>query len=217
VSDFLSRIAARAVGDAAAALPRVPGVFEGLAAASPATLEVVEEIVAQVGPQASPVEPTPPVPVGLPAAPTSANASPTLPQDSTTRPQVDARPAPPPSEDARPAPAPVAGPDRPERERVDDRPAPARPRMSSEASALRTPMAAVPVTAAVPALVGAPEPAAPALTADAQKEPPAVRVHIGRLEVRASLEEPAQQPRRKEPQPDELSLADYLRGERETA
>jgi hypothetical protein len=39
-------------------------------------------------------------------------------------------------------------------------------------------------------------------------------VHIGRLEVRASLEQPAPQPRRREEprRPPELSLSDYLRG-----
>jgi hypothetical protein len=46
-------------------------------------------------------------------------------------------------------------------------------------------------------------------------EPPAVLVHIGRLEVRANLHEaPPQRPRRTETHPPGPSLADYLRGRR---
>ncbi len=48
----------------------------------------------------------------------------------------------------------------------------------------------------------------------AADEPP-VRVHIGRLEVRANLEQPAPKPARREPARQEgVSLADYLRGRR---
>ena len=48
----------------------------------------------------------------------------------------------------------------------------------------------------------------------AADEPP-VRVHIGRLEVRANLEQPAPKPVRREPPRQEgVSLADYLRGRR---
>jgi hypothetical protein len=44
-----------------------------------------------------------------------------------------------------------------------------------------------------------------------------VRVHIGRLEVRANLQQtPPQRPRRTDPRPQELSLGDYLRGSRDT-
>ena len=47
-------------------------------------------------------------------------------------------------------------------------------------------------------------------------EPP-VRVHIGRLEVRANLEQPAPTPARREAKREEgVSLSDYLRG-RQTA
>jgi hypothetical protein len=58
-------------------------------------------------------------------------------------------------------------------------------------------------------------PPAPAAAAAARDEPPPVRVHIGRLEVRASLEEaPRRQPLAAPRQPDGLSLSDYLRGRR---
>jgi len=48
----------------------------------------------------------------------------------------------------------------------------------------------------------------------AADEPP-VRVHIGRLEVRANLEQPARRPERREPQKQQgTTLSDYLRGKR---
>jgi hypothetical protein len=46
---------------------------------------------------------------------------------------------------------------------------------------------------------------------------PSVRVHIGRLEVRANVQQAPPQPqppRRAEPRAQELSLSDYLRGKR---
>lgn len=48
------------------------------------------------------------------------------------------------------------------------------------------------------------------------QEPPPVRVHIGRLEVRAEVREPARREApRLAPEPETLSLSDYLRGKRE--
>jgi hypothetical protein len=71
---------------------------------------------------------------------------------------------------------------------------------------------APPVPASPAPLVEAPFLAPPA-TAIVREEPPAVRVHIGRLEVRANLQEPApRQPRRDDPRSPGRSLADYLRG-----
>jgi hypothetical protein len=92
-----------------------------------------------------------------------------------------------------------------------------------EAAVLRAPLepAAVAATPAspVPASPSAPFEAPRATreaAAVARAEPPPVRVHIGRLEVRANVEEPrAQPPRRESARPVELSLADYLRGTRE--
>ena len=47
-------------------------------------------------------------------------------------------------------------------------------------------------------------------------QPPPVRVHIGRLEVRAKVQEPPRpQVLREEPREQGLSLADYLRGGRD--
>jgi hypothetical protein len=78
-------------------------------------------------------------------------------------------------------------------------------------------VAAPALTPAVPTVARVPEYAWPADAAAASAESPAVRVHIGRLEVRANLQE---QPRRPErppaPRPQELSLSDYLRGRRES-
>jgi hypothetical protein len=55
--------------------------------------------------------------------------------------------------------------------------------------------------------------AAPAARVD---EPAPVRVHIGRLEVRANLQQaPPPQRRREAPRPQGLTLGDYLRGKRE--
>jgi hypothetical protein len=44
-----------------------------------------------------------------------------------------------------------------------------------------------------------------------------VRVHIGRLDVRANLHDaPKRPPSREQTRPEGLSLSDYLRGRRET-
>jgi len=79
--------------------------------------------------------------------------------------------------------------------------------------------AAAPVVPATPATVDFrfPEPAEPAAPAVVRDEPRAVRVHIGRLEVRANLQEAPQQPQRgtRQAPPEGLSLSDYLRGRRE--
>ena len=75
--------------------------------------------------------------------------------------------------------------------------------------------AAAPLAQALPAAAarGAAPPPAPAA---AREEGPPVRVHIGRLEVRANVQPPpAERPRREAPRDDGLSLADYLRGKRE--
>jgi hypothetical protein len=76
---------------------------------------------------------------------------------------------------------------------------------------------AVPATSAAPATVAATPPARAAVTtgAPARDDPPPVRVHIGRLEVRASLtESPRPQPLPAPSEPEGLSLSDYLRGRR---
>jgi len=83
----------------------------------------------------------------------------------------------------------------------EDVPAPAAP--------AATAVVAVPATR--PASAAAP-PAPPGELAPAAPEAPAVRVHIGRLEVRANLEQPRSEPtRRSESLEPALSLSDYLR------
>jgi hypothetical protein len=81
-----------------------------------------------------------------------------------------------------------------------------------------------PVAAVIPALVPAtpvPQsvalPTAPTVAAPLEREEAAVvRVHIGRLDVRANLQEaPARPPSRARTTPEGLSLSDYLRGRRE--
>jgi hypothetical protein len=65
-------------------------------------------------------------------------------------------------------------------------------------------------------VVSAPAPAPAAVVVAAREEPPPVRVHIGRLEVRANLQEaPRPAPVPQAAELEGLSLSDYLRGRRE--
>jgi hypothetical protein len=76
---------------------------------------------------------------------------------------------------------------------------------TEETATVHTTVAAVPVVTAPAAVV---------------REPPTaeqpVRVHIGRLEIRATIQEtpPTRPPRRRSARGDALSLGDYLRGAR---
>lgn len=85
-------------------------------------------------------------------------------------------------------------------------------------AAIIDPGAEIPPPPAAPPAIAAPNAAfghlqLPPMRAAAE-ERPEVRVHIGRLEVRANLQ-PAPPPRRREPEPaPELSLTDYLRRSR---
>ena len=79
-------------------------------------------------------------------------------------------------------------------------------------SAIATPVAAAPIVRRV--VESRLERMHTVSTSVAADEPP-VRVHIGRLEVRANLEQPASKPERREPQrPQGPTLSDYLRGRR---
>ncbi|HEY7537052.1 MAG TPA: hypothetical protein VH721_03615 [Gaiellaceae bacterium] len=61
-------------------------------------------------------------------------------------------------------------------------------------------------------------PTARRAAAPATAEPPPVRVHIGRLEVRANLQPaPPRRPERTETTDEALSLGDFLRGRRRPA
>jgi hypothetical protein len=212
VSDFLGRIAARAVGEAPLAQPRLPELFEQPGGADDAGIqEIDEEIVVERAPA--------PVPVDAPTRTVGeqVHAPERAPQPSpTAQPkQPEAAPSP------RRARATTASqPRRTERVVVEPVvPLPASPGTAAEASA---PDAVVPVAAAVAApaavarRVAAPfEAPAPAVPSPARDEAPAVRVHIGRLEVRANLQQAPPQPRtREEAPPQGPSLSDYLRGKR---
>jgi len=210
VSDFVSRMAARLVGDAVVAQPRLRGLFD---ADDPAAgLDVVdEEVVARSSREAAAaVLPAAVPPTALPAAsPRPGSETPTPPSPSAAVPRVEARPTAAPPEDVRgPATAttvPHAEPSPAPPSVAESEPEPAPPHVT---------VVAVPASPVLPA----PEAAAPMPAATEPEELQPVRVHIGRLEVRASLAEQARPRREPEQRPAAgLSLADYLRGERETA
>jgi hypothetical protein len=212
VSDFLGRIAARAVGEAALAQPRLPALFEQAGSAETFGPGIVDEEVVvpasarevQAGGARHPALETRPrearephrtadvtherenhVLASVPTASEPQIAESPKPSDTLSLGVGEAPPLPPP-------PVPSASPERP----------------SVAASAAVVP--------AAPAIRGVrlPEPSTPA---GVPEEQPAVRVHIGRLEVRANLQDaaPRPQPRPAESRPQGLSLSDYLRGKRE--
>jgi hypothetical protein len=205
VSDLLGRIAARAVGAPALAQPRLPVSLAGQGAAG---LEVVDEELV--------------VPADAPRRVTEPPAEPRPSEPAQARPATPAReaktgsPVPVPPAAAPPGSAvelPRQGRLLPALEpvlavRADAEPdaLPAEPRAAA-------PVTVVPAAPATPALAGPAAPAVPAAVAAARDEPPPVRVHIGRLEVRASLGEPPRpQPLPQAREPEGLSLSDYLRG-----
>jgi hypothetical protein len=208
VSDFLGRLAARAVGEIGVARPRVPPVFEPAEAATEPPLEIVdEEVVAPVPPRRAPGETPDPA---IPQPPTPRAPLP-LPMEGVTAAPAAAPAGPPPAGIARQALS----------EATQDEPLPDRDAVRAEP---RTSSPAAPAVIAVPAappsppavVAGARAAASPPLSAVAHDESRTVRVHIGRLEVRANLHEAPREQQRREPrQPEGLSLADYLRGKRE--
>jgi hypothetical protein len=212
VSDFLGRIAARAVGEAPLAQPRLPALFEQAGSAETFGPRIVDEEVVVPAParelkaggttrpalEAKPREAREPhttanvthdrenqIPVSVPRASDPQIAEPPKPRDTLSL-GVGEAPSLPPA----PAPSPL----------------PERPSVAASAA----------VVPAAPANRGVrlPEPSTPAFVPEEQ---PAVRVHIGRLEVRANLQDaaPRPQPRLAESRPQGLSLSDYLRGKRE--
>jgi hypothetical protein len=212
VSDFVSRMAARLVGDAVVAQPRLRGLFES---ADPASeLEVVdEEVVARSSREAAATLLPATVPPAAPSA-RPASEAPTPPAPAAAAPRVEARPAAAaPEEDD---PAPEAVPAVPRAEPPPATPAAAGP--EAEPAPPHVTVVAVPASPVLPMHVPVPEAAVPAERDAEPEELQPVRVHIGRLEVRASLEEQARPRREPEERPvTGLALADYLRGERETA
>ncbi|MQA99730.1 MAG: hypothetical protein GEU78_05475 [Actinobacteria bacterium] len=257
MSDFIERVAARAVGAAPLARPRPSALFEEPGEAVDHPLEMAhEEIVAHPAPAPvtdaapPPHDPPPPVPASAPAPRRAERGVPAHgPKGPEPRAPAAHEPEPPPAAHE-PEPPPAAHEPEPllgERER--ERPAMVssargRPRATAMtplrddapdqreielaspgrsdsemfapphepdrvASVARPAVAAsshVPVSAAP----------APATATRVSEEPPPVRVHIGRLEVRANLNQAPRQPSRHETrQSERLSLADYLRGKRE--
>ena len=207
MSDFLGRIAARAVGAPALAQPRLPVTLAGTAAAG---LEIVdEEVVVPGAPPRTPVLPSGEPGRAEPRSVPEAASPPTTPVESS--PTVPSAPAPreqerglPRQQRLTPALEPVLA------IRPDAEP-------DAPPAELRTTAAvnAAPATPAAPVLAAPAGAVAPAAVAAARDEPPPVRVHIGRLEVRASLEEAPRPQQLPEPrEPEGLSLSDYLRGRR---
>ena len=213
MSDFIGRVAARAVGERAAAWPRVPSLFETSGADGEPGIEVIDEEVVAPTPDRSARDAALQSREPVETRASSAAPATAVGQHGGTQAGLG-----PPSEPnvshERPLPAPDA--DEPVRERVRAAQPHSRPR--PETPALAVAVAEPPLPPAVPAVAATRAPvAAPPATA-ARPEPSAVRVHIGRLEVRANLHEPMKELPRHEPaRPPELSLADYLRGKLDPA
>lgn len=208
MSDFIARVAARAVGERAAVSPRVPA----LEAAAPGLEVIDEEVVVPAGDRTLAGAPAPLSPAQLPTR--FAAPRPPLPLESATTPHPSDARFDQPSPEPEPPPRPARRVNDPARERTTQPAAP--PRTRHERRALAE--VALPSPMPRPALRMFSSAAARAVPAPvaAPAEPPAVRVHIGRLEVRANLhEQPQRTERAPAPRPSELSLSDYLRGRRE--
>jgi hypothetical protein len=228
VSGHLQRLAARSVGSpsasASAARPRLSARFEPSVRDSGSGTAGFDEPAAGM---AAPPAPAPGSEAAADGGRRQATPSPT-PADGArgaprpaTRGRSAAGPAPA-SPPVAPAPASTANPHPPAAQPSAAEAAPARPASADERPApqRRTPVATTARVAARPAAQGRPapapdrrEPAVPPAVAEA----PVVRVHIGRLEVRANLQPApasAPAPARSEPAPEELGLSAYLRGER---
>jgi hypothetical protein len=209
MSDLIGRIAARAVGTPALAQPQVaaPLVGEG-------GLGVVEEEVAV--PNATPVPAAEaPAAVPVPAAAAAPRAS--DPARDIAAEQVTTLEVPPAAALPRPAAEELPRHERhlsaPQRASVD----PTEVELGVPAAEPRAAATAVPVPVSPATPVLTAPPSAPAAATTTSEEQPPVRVHIGRLEVRANLQEqprpaPVLQPLPVEPEG--LSLSDYLRGKR---
>jgi hypothetical protein len=195
VSDFLSRLAARAVREPPRASPSLPSATEAAAVSRGVAPAPAKE---------------PPVAQATPAAPAVRSEAPESRFESEHAPLERPPTRTPPARMVERSAVPAAASQPP--------PAAAEPR---EPEVTQTP--SVPVAAAAP-VVAAPivrrvvesrvERLHTVSTTVAADEPP-VRVHIGRLEVRANLEQPAAGPERREPQRQQgPTLSDYLRGRR---
>lgn len=212
MSDFLSRLAARAAGDAPAAHPRVPGRFEGsLVGVDVAAPTATESEAGSTPDRAStgPLRLAPPVP-------RAAGAEARHPSPPAPRLEPGLSLPSPPTEAAQPISKRVSDPSLAEAPAVHHREpvtvgSVVLPGVSGQ-------VAALPLVSARPATTARAEPrdtAATSMVAEASSEP-VVQISIGRVEVRATIAAPVAAARpatadRDEPQ---LALRDYLRGQR---
>ena len=226
MTDLLGRLAARAVGRADLARPRLPGRFEGIPGRSSTDLEVVDDEVAASSradagaPDAATAATTAPIPVSSEAAPVDRAGQRTASRSQggevpdgpmPVAPMTAARPRTVASaEVGRPSPsmATTSGLDA-----SDHQPAGA-----AEADPITTHHLMVVPVAAMPATRSAADDAVPTQRVgnpDAL-EAPVVRIHIGRLEVRATMPDarPDPKPRVVEPTTRTPSLSEFLRGGR---
>jgi hypothetical protein len=220
MSDFLSRVAARATGEPPVARPRVHARFERPEAADVGVEIVDEEAVARAAPARADA---PQTEANAGSATVSDRSGPRGGPDVTTAqrpverslsgPAPDEPPTtlPAPHTQAAPPQAPMLEPPRADRASEEPESVVALDLPSTSTADRRTPLPlAVPAAPAAPAVppLAVPEGAAP-------REEHAVRVHIGRLEVRANLQHaPPQPPPREQARQPALSLAEYLRGKR---
>ena len=195
MSDFLSRLAARAVRAPAPASPSLPFANEAPAVSrDAASAPAKESRVAQATPSAAAVRAEAPETRPEPEhAATERPVTKTPAERIVERSVVQAAAPPPPM-------------------------SPADPREPDVSAAPSVPVAAAVPVVAAPIVSRVVEARLERLhtisTAVAADEPP-VRVHIGRLEVRANLEQPAPRPAAREAQrPQGPTLSDYLRGRR---
>lgn len=203
MSDFIARLAARAVGQAAVAQPRLPSLFEAGPGSevSPDGIEVIDDEVT-TGPQSAVQSDT--SAASAPSA--SRDAAPQRSEPASSREQHDTSDRPRTRQTATDAAGEAAPHQRQARPSLVPDPVPP--------TVLAVP--AVPVMAASP-LASWPATESIRSATPAAPELPAVRVHIGRLEIRANLPESAPPRPRTPPREDAakgVSLADYLRGTR---
>jgi hypothetical protein len=219
MSDFLARLAARAVGQAAVAEPRLPSLFEtgSGSEAQQDAFEVIDDEVtnrppsvvqrdvsAASTPSAS-GDPAPPAAASTPVVRATGDVASQRSKPASSRQRQHATDRP----DTRQTPTVAAG------EAASDERHGGPP---LDADPVPPTVLAVPAVSRATASPVASWPARESIRAATQApEPPAVRVHIGRLEIRANLPEPAPArplTSRRGDADKGVSLADYLRGTR---
>ncbi|MEO5577207.1 MAG: hypothetical protein ABIR67_15250 [Gaiellaceae bacterium] len=227
MTDFIARMAARAVGEAPVAQPRLPALFEDPGSDSTSALAVAEDEVVAPAPRSAPGESGRPVRMPLfeptatygPVVDGSAVAANPVRLPPRRQARSVAQPAPEPRRAAKPQ-TPVLDASVDVGGEVGEQP---QPTVANPVEGLIEVLD--PPNPAVAAAAASPAPAAPAiLTAAAIRssrsapapDQPTVHIRIGRLEVRANLhdEAPARPQQREPAGEDALSLSDYLRGER---